>query len=232
MPPSRSDNSFPLGPVIGVGIALFITGGAAAWFTVSKLASRQAVTPSPSPVESPPIETAPVIPSPSPSIEPTPTVVASPSPVAVEPTTETRSIYWLKVTDTGSELVPRPIDIQKSADKEKELESLFSSLLAGPIDAGDTTTIPAGTKLLSLKQDKQGIRINLSREFTANEGADSLVGRLAQVLYTATSLDPKASVWIQVEGQPLELLGEGEGLEVAQPMTRSFFEQNYQLSGN
>ncbi|MEG3439607.1 GerMN domain-containing protein [Pannus brasiliensis CCIBt3594] len=230
MPPSRSNNSFPLGPVIGVGIALFITGGAAAWFTVSKLASRQAVTPSPSPIESPTIEASPVIPSPS--IEPTPTVTASPSPVAVEPATETRSIYWLKVTDTGSELVPRSIEIRKSADKDKELESLFQSLLAGPIDAGDTTTIPAGTKLLSLKQDKKGIRLNLSREFTANEGADSLIGRLAQVLYTATSLDPKASVWIQVEGQPLELLGEGEGLEVAQPMTRAFFEQNYQLSGN
>jgi spore germination protein GerM len=124
------------------------------------------------------------------------------------------------------------VTIQKSTRSAKELETLLQTLLAGPSDPSDTSTIPAGTKLLSLQADKQGIRVNLSREFTSEGGASALLGRLAQVLYTATSIDSSAPVWIQVDGQPLTLLGEGEGIEVAQPMTRQFFEENYQLAGN
>jgi len=42
--------------------------------------------------------------------------------------------------------------------------------------------------------------------------------RVAQVLYTATSLQPNAKVWIDIEGKPLEVLG-GEGLLLEQPLT-------------
>jgi spore germination protein GerM len=228
--PRRKKNTFPLGWLVGVGLALFAAGGATAWFTVRQLASREPVT---SPVESPtgsnPVEPAPE--SPRGEIEPSPPA-AEPSPVAEQPVTEKRSLYWLKVTGTGSELVPRAIEVQKSTNSATELENLLRSLLAGPTDPNDTTTIPSGTKLLSLKEDKEGIRVNLSREFTDGGGSDALIGRLAQVLYTATSLDPSAAVWFSVDGQPLELLGEGDGLEVPRPLTRKLFEENYQLSGN
>jgi spore germination protein GerM len=222
MPRSRTRNNFPLGWIVGIGITLFAVGGATAWFAIQKLSSQKSITPSP--VESPTIEPTPVS---SPTI-----ATPQPSPVAIEPTWETRAVYWLKVTDTGSELAPREIEIQKSTPPDQEIAGLFQVLLAGPGDPSDTSTIPAGTKLLSLNQDKTGIKVNLSKEFGIDDGSDVLIGRLAQVLYTATSLDPSARVWIQVEGKPLELLGEGQGLEVAQPMTRKFFEENYQLSGH
>jgi spore germination protein GerM len=225
MPRTRTERNLSLGWLIAIGLALFATGGAAAWFTVSQL--RPSVTPSqttspsgaiePNPVESP-VTSAPEQPA------------AEPSPSA--PETERRSIYWLKVTDTGAQLVPREVTIQKSTSSTKELETLLQTLLAGSSDPNNTSTIPPGTKLLSLQQDKQGIQVNLSREFTSEGGASALIGRLAQVLYTATSIDSSAPVWIQIDGQPLTLLGEGEGIEVAQPMTRQFFQENYQLAGN
>jgi spore germination protein GerM len=150
------------------------------------------------------------------------------TPAAI-PVRENRQVYWLKVTDTGNQLVTQEITVQKADSDDRELTAVLKILLAGPSNPPDMTTIPPGTKLLDLKVDKTGIKINLSREFGTDDGPDMLIGRLAQIIYTTTTENPNAKVWIQVEGKPLELLGEGHGIEVAQPMTRKFFEQNYQL---
>jgi spore germination protein GerM len=77
--------------------------------------------------------------------------------------------------------------------------------------------------------DKDGIHLNLSKEFDKSGGPSSLIGRLAQVVYTATNQDKDAKVWIKVEGEPLTLLGQGDGLIVDQPMTREKFTRDYRL---
>jgi spore germination protein GerM len=226
MPNSRSSDKISFGWIVGIGLALFTAGGAAAWWSVNHLSSSQKKTETP--IESPTL--API--SQSPIVEP-----ISPSPVVASPTatpevipaTEIKQVYWLKVTDTGSQLVTQEITVQKADSRDQELTAVLQTLLAGPINPNDTTTIPADTKLLGLKVDKTGIKVNLSQEFATDDGSDVLIGRLAQIIYTATSSDPNGKVWIEVEGKPLELLGEGHGIEIAQPMTRKFFEENYQL---
>lgn len=226
MPSSRSSDKISLPWIIGIGLALFTAGGAAAWFAVHHLSSPQKT--SENPIESPtpaPISQSPIVKPVSPGL-----VKTSPTatPAAI-PVRETRQVYWLKVTDTGNQLVTQEITVQKANSDDRELTAVLKILLAGPSNPQDMTTIPPGTKLLDLKVDKTGIKINLSGEFGNDDGPDMLIGRLAQIIYTTTTEDPNAKVWIQVEGKPLELLGEGHGIEVAQPMTRKFFEDNYQL---
>jgi spore germination protein GerM len=47
-------------------------------------------------------------------------------------------------------------------------------------------------------------------------------GRIVQLLYTATSLNPSANLFLSIDGKPLEDLG-GEGLEIPQPLRRQDF---------
>lgn len=151
----------------------------------------------------------------------------TPPPTATTPTEQKVEVYWLKDTGTNQQLVPTAIATTAN-QPSTVLESAFNSLLAGPQDKSVSTTIPEGTKLLSLKSEPDGIHINLSQEFTSGGGSAAMTGRVAQVVYTATSLQPEARVWIEVEGEPLEVLG-GEGLELQQPLTRQSFQDNFTL---
>jgi spore germination protein GerM len=136
-------------------------------------------------------------------------------------------VYWLK--DEAEHLVLVPEAITPTTDApEVILTELFGELLENPPKDGLINTIPENTKLLKVEVNDDGIVIDLSTEFTSGGGGASMIGRLAQVLYTATSFSPDAAVWLKVAGEPLELLGE-EGLEVAQPITRKVFEAEFEL---
>jgi spore germination protein GerM len=193
----------PVGVVAGLTAALLAAGGGGAWWAWNSLNSSTAPPSAPT---------------------------ASPSPPATSQVTETTAqIYWL--SDSGNEIqvVPSTITLEETSDQPSEiLEVAVKRLLAGPVNPANTTTIPQGTQLRSLTVESDGVHVDLSEEFTTGGGSASMTGRLAQVLYTATSLDPATKVWFDVEGQPLEVLG-GEGLVIDQPMTRKNFEENFQL---
>lgn len=139
------------------------------------------------------------------------------------------AICWLNPTENSIELVKKTLSFPTSATSNQILESAFSQLLAGPSKSADyTTTIPQGTKLLALDATEEGVIVDLSQEFMTGGGSASMTSRLAQVVYTATSLDSKSKVWINVEGKPLEILG-GEGITVSQPMTRQEFQEHFTL---
>jgi spore germination protein GerM len=199
----RPNKKLSLGAIAAMAIAALVVGTGSAWFAYRSITASQ--TPS------------------------TPTV--SPAPQAEKPTEQEigAQVYWLSDRDGRLELVPAQVQAQKSASKQERLEVAFEELLAGSKNASETTTIPEGTKLLSLSVKADGVHLNLSKDFTEGGGSASMTGRLAQVLYTATSIEPNSQVWIDVEGKPLELLGEGEGLMLEQPMTRKIFESDFEL---
>jgi spore germination protein GerM len=144
------------------------------------------------------------------------------------PSTETVNVYWLKDTGKRLEVVPSPIKIAGSNNSDAILTGAFKTLLSGPTDSKLATTIPTGTKLRSVQVRSDGIHVDLSSEFTTGGGSASMTGRVAQIIYTATSLNPSDRVWIDVDGKRLEVLG-GEGLELEQPLTRQSFQENFEL---
>jgi spore germination protein GerM len=133
-------------------------------------------------------------------------------------------VYWL---NDNLEIVSQTIEVDKAENREKYLINAFNQLLNGPSTSAEGTAIPEHTKLNKLTITDDGIHLDLSADFTTGGGSASMIGRLGQIIYTATSLDKNAPVWISVEGQPLELLG-GEGLMVEQPMTRALFNEYFQ----
>ena len=191
----------PLGLVAGLSAALLTAGGGAAWIAWNSFMSSQ----------TPPVPTTPK------------------SSQALQPTTEEKvQVYWLNDLNNRIEVVPSSITLEK-ADKPSEiLEGAFKGLLTGPADPAFTTTIPQGTELRNVALEADGVHVDLSKEFTAGGGSASMTGRVAQILYTASSLDPAAKVWIEVEGKPLEVLG-GEGIVLDQPLTRESFEKDFAL---
>ena len=156
----------------------------------------------------------------------TPNVVQKPQTPATTQYT-TAKIYLLKDTGRNLELVPLPIEVNTD-QPNTVLTAAFNSLLTNINNGTASSTIPEGTELRSVKILDDGIHVDLSTEFTTGGGSASMIGRLAQVIYTATTLQPEAKVWIDVEGKPLEILG-GEGLEIERPMTRQSFEENFSL---
>lgn len=138
----------------------------------------------------------------------------------------TAKVYWLQPTEQSFELVALETSTEATQPPRVALQEAFEELLAGSDDPAYASAIPEGTKLLSLSVSGDNIQVNLSQEFTSGGGSASTIARLGQVIYTATSIDPEAKVSLQVQDQPIEYLG-GEGVYVAQPMTRQEFDRNY-----
>jgi spore germination protein GerM len=189
------------GVIAAVSAAVLAVGGGVAWLTANQQSPTQST---PSQITQQPYNTQPG-------------------------NEQTANVYWLKTNEKSVELVPQPIKVAAVNQPNQVLEQAFQSLLAGPTEGTNSTTIPQGTKLLGLKVDKNNeIHVNLSEDFTSGGGSTSMVGRVGQVVYTATTLNPNARVYIEVNNKPLEVLG-GEGVEIEQPLTRESFKKDYPL---
>ena len=148
--------------------------------------------------------------------------------VEVQPAKFSPQLYWLEIVDNRIQLALRSIDTTATSP-EIALKEAFAQLLAQPPNSELTTTIPKQTRLLDLRISEDGIYVDLSREFSQGGGSSSMIYRVAQVLYTATSIDPQESVFLSIEGQPLNEdnpLG-GEGLLLEYPLTRQNFTRDF-----
>jgi outer membrane biosynthesis protein TonB len=167
-------------------------------------------------------------------VQPTviPKPIATSTPKINQPLTQPQpQTYWLQATGEHIRLVPHEVAVKPEDSPQVALKAALDQLLTSSKTSDLTTTIPAGTRLLNLQVTETGIYVNLSREFTQGGGSTSMIGRVAQVLYTATSIEPEAKVYLSVEGQLLNEenpLG-GEGIMLTEPLTRKQFTQDFAI---
>ncbi|MEL7083298.1 MAG: GerMN domain-containing protein [Cyanobacteria bacterium J06597_1] len=135
------------------------------------------------------------------------------------------SVYWL--TDANSDIHYVVEERRVNAlSSDRALAAGLNILLDGHPQDQLLSAVPTDTELLGARQEGDEIYLDFSEEFASGGGATSLLGRVTQVLYTATGSTPAAKVWISVEGEPVEVLS-GDGLLVEQPLTRDSFPPNF-----
>ncbi len=131
-------------------------------------------------------------------------------------------VYLLQAKENQIEMVPISMLRSPQGSETAILAASINYLLSNPQLANLGSSVPPGTRLLNLQIKPEGIHLNLSKEFTRGGGSASMTYRVAQVLYTVTSLEPNAKVYLSVEGKLLDEdnpLG-GEGIILQQPLTR------------
>jgi spore germination protein GerM len=140
-------------------------------------------------------------------------------------------VYWLRSDRNKLTLVAKSLlsNTPSSSSTQQGLTIAMQQLLAAQPRDDLSSTIPKGTKLLNLQVRADGVHVDLSPEFRSGGGSTSMIYRVAQVIYTASSLDPNAKVFISVGGQSIDNnhpLG-GEGLILQQPTTRDRFAADF-----
>lgn len=163
-----------------------------------------------------------------------PAVISSPSVEELQPAEFSPQIYQLEIVENRIKLTPKTIDIAATSPKLALTEALEKLLAQSPA-FDPTTTIPQQTRLLNFDISKDGVYVNLSQEFAQGGASSSMIYRVAQVLYTATSIDSQAPVFLSIEGKPLNdnypLGGERTsphlGLALEYPMTRQQFNREF-----
>jgi spore germination protein GerM len=139
-------------------------------------------------------------------------------------------VYWLRSNQNKLTLVAKSLPPNTSASTPQQVLTIAVQKLLSAKPSDDlSSTIPKGTKLLSLQVRADGVHVDLSPEFRSGGGSTSMIYRVAQVIYTSTSLDPNQKVFISVGGQSIDSnhpLG-GEGLILQQPTTRTQFAADF-----
>ena len=146
----------------------------------------------------------------------------------VQPAKFSPQMYQLEIVDRRIQLTPKTVYTAATSRKLALTEALEKLLAYSPA-LDPTTTIPTQTRLLNLDLTEDGVYVDLSPEFAEGGGSSSMIYRVAQVLYTATSIDPQTPVFLSIEGKPLNddyPLG-GEGLTLDYPTTRQQFNRDF-----
>ncbi len=140
----------------------------------------------------------------------------------LRPPQTTVAVYFIRASDGGDTLqdVARRV---RGRTVEARLRGALEALLAGPTPderaRGLTTAVPPGTRLRGVRIDDHVAVVDLTGEVAAGGGSASMLGRLWQIVYTATQFPAAPQVRLLIDGQMRPALG-GEGVLIDRPLSR------------
>jgi germination protein M len=104
----------------------------------------------------------------------------------------------------------------------------MKALLEGPTAAeqqtGMVSNIPEGTTFLGLEIEDGVATVDLSKEYESGGGHASMSMRLAEVVFTLTQFPTVQGVNFKLDGEPVDVISQGEGIIVDHPMSRADYE--------
>lgn len=150
--------------------------------------------------------------------------IADKEPMILPETADTPSVYWVGADGNQVAFEAEKIALSRDEAPTDSLTTAIETLL----DGEESTAIPSGTELLSLKVEGEDVYIDLSGRFTEGGGTSSMAARMGQVIYTTNTVQPDAQIWLSVDGELLDMIG-GEGLIVDQPLTEERFARDFNL---
>lgn len=160
--------------------------------------------------------------SPFPTDKPDKTPRPDGTPTGSTGKTTVRSFFFLGSFTDNPGLVPVLREVPQT---QAVGTAALTVLLDGPNDAelgarpAMYTAIPDGTRLLGLRIEGGVATVNLSREFESGGGSASVLGRLAQVVFTLTQFPTVQGVKFELDGEPVEVFS-GEGVVLSEPVGR------------
>lgn len=90
-------------------------------------------------------------------------------------------------------------DLPSPPDPQRILASLFDGATEPEVRANLRTSIPPGTRVISVSAEEPLLRVDLSQEFAAVGGEEEILA-VAQIVLTATSIEGIESVAFELDG--------------------------------
>ncbi len=156
--------------------------------------------------------------APDSEIKELPPLVEEPRPAEDDERHEVKTIR-IFVSDSNGKMRSVNRDCDTAIEKSCFTYAI-KELIKGPSNweksKGFTSEIPAGTKILSVREGEASVLVDLSSAFEGGGGTESLYIRLEQLIKTAKA-NTKQPVYLYIEGKQANVIG-GEGIMIKQPL--------------
>ena len=130
-------------------------------------------------------------------------------------------IYLIRIDDRTEKFSLSPV--ARRVKGEVSVQQAMTELIKGPTAAekrrGLLTAVPPGLRVRSVAVKNRIAEIDFNEAIEQNAAGSILIGRLDQIVFTATELVGVDSVVIRINGRRRQSLG-GDGLSIGGPLHR------------